>query len=79
MAPSICQARDLLSDVLHYMMCVEKLTFIQTLNKQYSLRLEVAYVHGVFNNFPDFFFFTGIQNCRKLLKIQYLIAIHHMR
>ena len=28
--------------------------------------------------FPDFFC-TGIYNCRRLLKIQYVIAIHLMR
>ena len=31
------------------------------------------YICGEFNKFP------GIQNCRRLLKIQYLIAIHLMR
>ena len=34
--------------------------------------------HGVFNKFPDFFC-RGIQNCRRLFKIQYGIAIHLMR
>ena len=40
------------------------------------LRLNV--VGGAFNKFPDFFY-TGIYNCRRLLKIQYVIAIHLMR
>ena len=33
---------------------------------------------GAFNKFPDFFC-TGIYNCRRLLNIQYVIAIHLMR
>ena len=37
-----------------------------------------CYVRGAFNRFPDIFC-TGISNCRRLLKIQYLIAIHRMR
>ena len=36
-------------------------------------------IRGAFNKFPDFFFGTGIWNCRRHLKIQYLIAIHLMR
>ena len=36
------------------------------------------YIRGEFNMFPDFFG-TGIKNCRRLLKIQYVIAIHLMR
>ena len=36
------------------------------------------YVHGASNKFPDFFC-TGIWNCRRLLKIQYVIAIHLIR
>ena len=35
-------------------------------------------LHGAFNKFPDFFC-TGIQNCHRLLKIHYVIAIHLMR
>ena len=38
----------------------------------------VAYIHRAFNKFPDFFC-TGIWNCRRLLKIQYVIVIHIMR
>ena len=37
-----------------------------------------VYVRGAFNKFPDFFC-TGIWHCRRLFKIQYLIAIHLMR
>ena len=33
---------------------------------------------GAFNKFPEFFC-TGIENCRRLLKIQYVIAIHLLR
>ena len=36
------------------------------------------YIRGEFNKFPDFFC-TGIWNCRRLLKIHYVIAIHLMR
>ena len=36
------------------------------------------YILGVFNEFPDFFW-TGIWNCRRLLKMHYVIAIHLMR
>ena len=35
-------------------------------------------LRGTFNKFPDFFR-TGIKNCRRLLKIHYVIAIHLMR
>ena len=35
-------------------------------------------ISGAFNTFPDFFC-TGISNCHRLLKIQYVIAIHRMR
>ena len=35
-------------------------------------------IGGAFNMFPDFFC-TGILNCRRLLRIQYVIAIHLMR
>ena len=37
-----------------------------------------CYLRVAFNKFPDFFC-TGIYNCRTLLKIHYLIAIHLMR
>ena len=37
-------------------------------------------LRGAFNKFPAFFFFcTGFYNWRRLLKIQYIIAIHRMR
>ena len=36
------------------------------------------WLREAFNKFPDFFC-TGIWNCRRLLKIQYVIAIHHIR
>ena len=36
-------------------------------------------LRDVFNKFPDFFFCTGILNCRRRLKIHYVIAIHLMR
>ena len=36
------------------------------------------YIGGVFNRFPDFFC-AGIYNCRRLLKIHNVIAIHLMR
>ena len=36
------------------------------------------YIRGAYDKFPDFFR-MGIWNCRRLLKIQYLIAIHFMR
>ena len=36
------------------------------------------YICGVFNTFPDFFC-TGIWNCRRLLKIHYVIAILLMK
>ena len=35
-------------------------------------------VRGAFNEFPDFFW-KGIYNCRRLVNIQYVIAIHLMR
>ena len=35
-------------------------------------------VCGTFNRFPDFFC-TGISNCCRFLKIQYVIVIHFMR
>ena len=35
------------------------------------------YIRGAFNKFPGFIC-TGILNCRRLLKIHYLIAIHLM-
>ena len=35
-------------------------------------------IRGAFNKLPDFFC-TGIYNCRRLLKIQYVIAIYLMR
>ena len=35
-------------------------------------------IRGALNKFPDFFC-SGISNCRRLLKIQYAIAIHLMR
>ena len=35
-------------------------------------------VQGAYDKFPDFFC-TGISNCHRLLKIQYLIAINLMR
>ena len=38
----------------------------------------VAHLRGAFNKSPDFFC-TDIYNCCKLLKIQYVIAIHLMR
>ncbi len=41
------------------------------------LNLLHTYIRGVLNKFPDFFW-IGIQNCRSLLKIQYLIAIQIM-
>ena len=36
------------------------------------------FLRGAFNKFPDFFC-IGILNCCRVLKIQYLIAIHLMR
>ena len=42
-------------------------------------RMDQNEVRVAFNKFPDFFFCTGIQNCCRLLKIQYVIAIHLMR
>ena len=36
------------------------------------------YIRGEFNKFPDFLC-TGISNCRRLLTIQYVIAIYLMR
>ena len=36
------------------------------------------YIRDAFNKFPESFC-TGIKNCRSLLKIQYVIAIHIMR
>ena len=38
----------------------------------------LLYVRGAYDNFPDFFR-IGIQNCRRLLKIHYVIAILLMR
>ena len=35
-------------------------------------------IRGAYDKFPDFFL-MGILNCRKLMKIQYVIAIHLMR
>ena len=35
------------------------------------------YIHGAFNKFPDFLY--RHLNCRRLLKIHYVIAIHLMR
>ena len=35
-------------------------------------------IQGPLNKFPDFFC-TGIENCCRLLKSQYVIAIHLMR
>ena len=43
----------------------------------YMLYIRNLYT-SAFNNFPDFFC-TGIENCHRLLKIQYAIAIHLMR
>ena len=36
------------------------------------------YIRGAFSKVPAFFC-KGIENCRRLLKIQYVIAIHLMR
>ena len=36
-----------------------------------------AYVRGAYDKFPDFFR-MGISNCRKLLKIHYVVAINLM-
>ena len=36
------------------------------------------YIRGVYDKFPDIFR-MGIENCRRLLKINYVIAIHLMR
>ena len=36
------------------------------------------YIRGEFNKFPDFFV-QAFKNCRRLLKIHYVIAIHLMR
>ena len=36
------------------------------------------YIWGAFTKFPDFFC-TDVQDCHRLLKIQYVIAIHLMR
>ena len=35
------------------------------------------HIRGAYDKFPDFFR-MDIQNCRRLLKIQYVIAIHLM-
>ena len=37
-----------------------------------------TYLHGAINKFPDFFV-QVFKNCRRLLKIHYVIAIHLMR
>ena len=51
------------------------------MTKFFHLKLQqiiLAQLLGAFNKFPDFFC-TGIQNYRRLSKIQYVIAIHLMR
>ena len=35
-------------------------------------------VRSAFQNIPDIFC-TGLENCRRLLKIQYVFAVHLMR
>ena len=46
-------------------------------NPTRSMEVWEGDIRGAFNKFPDFF--TGISNCRRLLKIQNVIAIHRMR
>ena len=41
-------------------------------------RREDIVIRGAYDKLPDIFC-TGIENCRRLLKIQYVIAIHLMR
>ena len=47
-------------------------------NAKSSLNKYIKHIRGTFNKFPDFFR-MGIENCRRLLKIQYVITIHLMR
>ena len=57
---------------------ISKLELFERLHKKKRKEKEKRDVRGAFNKFPDFFC-TGIWNCRRHLKIQYLIAIHLMR
>ena len=66
--------------LLHILLIQRQLFFLSiwTLFNGKKIFCSKEKVRGVFNKFPDFFL-MGIYNCRTLLKIQYVIAIHRMR
>ena len=51
---------------------------MSVLFNQTSLKEKTQHIRGAYDKFPDFFR-IGILNCRRLLRIQYVIAIHLMR
>ena len=62
----------------YYIIKIEIIRYYSTLqhcNQKYKCL--VVHIRGAYDKFPDFFR-MGIYNCRRLLKIHYVIAIHLM-